>query len=134
MTSFIDSNIVVRYVMDYPPEQAEVATTILESGEDLILTEGVLAEISYVLRRNYNIPREAVVDALLALIRRANVQVHGLDKSLVIDALLLCRPSGRVSVQDALLWAIARSSGEDSRIYTFDERFPGQNIEIRAQP
>lgn len=134
MTSFIDSNVVVRYVMDYPTEQAEMATAILESSENLVLTEGVVAEISHVLRRNYNVPRETVVDALVALIRRANVQVHGLDKSLVIDALLLCRPSGRVSVQDALLWAIARSSGEDSRIYTFDERFPGQDIEIRGQP
>ena len=42
----------------------------------------------------------------------------------------MCRPSGRVSIADAMIWAAARTD-RASAIYTFDRRFPGDGIEIR---
>lgn len=134
MSSFIDTNVVVRYVTGEPAHLAALAAEILEGEGDLYLTEGILAEITYVLRKNYEVPRELAIETLIDFIRRKNVQIYGLDKDLVIEALMLCQPSGRVSVSDAMLWAIARSTGENSRVYSFDRRFPGEEIEVRYTP
>ena len=38
---------------------------------------------------------------------------------------MLCRPSGRVSFADALVWAAARSQ-TDASVYSLDERFPDE--------
>jgi predicted nucleic acid-binding protein len=59
-----------------------------------------------------------------------NLHFHALDKALVITALLLCRPSGRVSFGDALIWAAARAH-PSSAVYSFDERFPPEGIDLR---
>src|SRR5262245_18180071 len=101
---------------------AERAATILDGDEMLILTDVVLAETAYVLTSFDRVARKAQVDALVELIQKQNIVVHGLDKGAAIEAMLLCRPSGRVSFADALLWSVARSSGH-SRIYTFDDHF-----------
>jgi len=53
-----------------------------------------------------------------------------LPKPLVLEALSLCRPSGRVSVADAFIWASARHAGIDG-VYTFDRRFPAANLTVR---
>ena len=44
--------------------------------------------------------------------------------------LLLCRPSSKVTVPDALLWAAARDAGQGV-VYTFDRRFHAEGIEVR---
>lgn len=49
----------------------------------------------------------------------------------MIEALLLCRPSGRTAFADALLWAEARASR--AALYSFDERFPETGIDLRRE-
>ncbi len=78
-------------------------------GAPIRLTEGILTETAYVLTSFYEVPRERVVDSLVEFIGKENVTLHGLHKEVVIAALLLCRPSKRVSFADALLWAVATS-------------------------
>ena len=50
-------------------------------------------------------------------------------KDLVLEALLLCRPSGRVSLADALVWAAARSQANAS-VYSPDGRFPDEGVRV----
>jgi predicted nucleic-acid-binding protein len=90
----------------------------------------VLAESAYVLTNVYRVPRSAVVESLIALVQKANLAVHGLDKGLVLQALLMCKPSGRVSFADAMLWAVARSASAEA-VYSFDERFPEDGVDLR---
>ena len=52
-----------------------------------------------------------------------------LDKGLALQAMLLCKPSGRVSFADAMVWAAARSSGSKV-VYSLDERFPDDGLEV----
>lgn len=132
-SGFLDTSVVVRYLMNDSAELAQRATQIIDSDADLILTGGILAEIAFVLTKVYSVPRDIVVDDLIALVRRANIRLYGLDKGLVIQGLLLCRPSGRVSFADALLWAEAHGSGIRS-VYSFDERFPDGGLTIRREP
>jgi predicted nucleic acid-binding protein len=109
---------------------ADEATRLIDGPTDLWVTDGVLAETGYVLTSVYGVPREATIDALIKLVRRRNIRPYGLDKNVTLQALLLCRPSGRVSFADAMLWAVARAA--DSHIvYSFDRRFPADGIEVR---
>ena len=131
MSGLIDTNIVVRYLTGRPAHLASSAAEIIESDEVLQLTDVVLAEIAYVLTSTYRMSREEVVDSLMALLQRHNVEPFRLDKGLVLQALLLCRPSGRISYPDALIWAATRSSDEKV-VYTQDARFPSDGIEVRS--
>jgi len=129
MLDFLDTRVIVRYLTDDPAEMAEQATRLIESTAALCVTETALNETAHVLRRVYGMQREEVVDLLVALLQRQNITFHLLDKAVVIAALLLCRPSGRVSLGDALIWAAARSV-PPSRVYSFDRRFPSEGIEL----
>ena len=127
---FADTNVLVRYLTGDPRELARQARNIIEGAERLLVTEGILNEAAYVLMSFYAIPRGDVVDMLIELVARSNIQLWHLDEERVTEALLLCRDSGRVSFSDAMLWAAARSSGP-ARVYTFDRRFPAEGVDLR---
>jgi len=133
MSGFLDTNMVVRYLIGDPPVLAVQAARIIDAVEDLQITDGVLAETAYVLQSFYRVPREEVVDDLVSLIQKGNVTPYALDKSLTIQGLLMCRPSGRVSFAAALLWAAVRSSGSNVA-YSQDRRFPADGIVVRQTP
>ncbi len=130
VSGLLDTSIVVRYLTDDPPEMAEQAARIIDEEEGLQVTAVVLAETAYVLTSVYQVPRELVVDHLIAFLQKENVEPLGLDKGTVLQALLLCRPSARVSYADALVWAAAHSSGIRV-VYSLDERFPSDGIAVR---
>src|SRR5215212_6846102 len=98
--AFVDTNVLVRYLTDDPPSLAERAAKLLESDERLMVTELVLVEAAYVLTTVYEVPREAAVDALIDLVQKRNLALLQLEKPLAIQALRLCRSSGRVSFAD----------------------------------
>ena len=133
MGAFLDTSMIVRYLTGEPPELAEVAAAVIDREDDLLVTDVALVETAYVLTSVYRIPRETVVDYLIAFLRKENISTFGLDEGTVLRALLLCKPSGRVSFPDAMIWAVARGSRE-RRVYTLDERFPGEDIELGAIP
>ena len=133
MSGFLDTSILVRYLTGDPPELAEQAARTIDREDNLLVTDVVLTETAYVLTSVYQVAREVVVDHLIAFLRKENVSPFGLDKSLVLHALLLCRPSARVSFADAMVWAAARSSSTKV-VYSLDERFPKDGLEVRREP
>jgi len=130
MSGFLDTSMVVRYLTEDPPELAHKAAALIDSEEMLTVTDVVLTETAYVLKSSYNIPRSVIVDNLIGFLQKVNISLYGLDKSFVLQSLFLCRPSGRVSISDAMIWAAARSSG-NSIVYSLDERFPEDGLEVR---
>lgn len=126
---WLDTNIIVRYLVADDAALADKATAIIEHSDRLLLNAAVLAECSYVLTSVYGLTRTVVIDTLGELIRRKNISVAGIKKAYALDALLRCRNSGRVNIVDALLWAEARSSAF-KLIYTFDGRFPHEDVEL----
>ncbi len=130
MRALLDTSVLVRYLTNDPPELALAADQIIEREEELAVTPVALAECGFVLTVRYGVSRPEAVDALLDLVQRTNLSVVGLETPLVAEALLLCRPSGRVSFADALIWAEARQTGHGV-VYTFDRRFPRDGIELR---
>jgi predicted nucleic acid-binding protein len=131
MTALLDTNVIVRYLTGDNAELSALARRIIDDTEDLLVPSIVLAEVAFVLGSFYRVPRDRLVDQLIELIRKSNLDILAIDKPLAIQALMLCRPSGRVSFVDALTWAHARSE-RIGVIYTFDKEFPAEGIELRA--
>ena len=121
---------IVRYLTGEPSELAERAAQVIDQVEDLLVSDVVIAETAYVLTSVYKVPKEVVVDHLILFIQKDNIHPFALDKSDLLQALLLCRPSGRVSFADALVWAAARST-QAKVVYSLDDRFPQDGVEIR---
>jgi predicted nucleic acid-binding protein len=130
MTEFIDTNLVLRYMTGAPEAQFHQARALIDSGAVLTVTAVVLIETAYTLRTQYGLGREQIVDALLEFVRKENIRVEHLDRDVVVEALSLCRPSNRVSFGDAMIWAAVRCA-QPARLYSFDERFPADRVEIR---
>jgi predicted nucleic acid-binding protein len=124
--------VVVRYISGIPEDQAEVAAHLVNNSDSLIVSGVALVESALVLRSVYSVPREEIVDGLISFVRKDNIETYGMDKGFVLQGLLKCRPSGRVSLGDALIWAEARSGGGDT-VYSFDQRFPADGIEVRTE-
>ena len=130
MSVFLNTSVIVRYLTNDHPEMSDQATQIIEEVDELTITEGILGETAFVLTSVYGKSRPEVVDSLTDLVQRDNISVYAMDKNLVLEGLMMCRPSGRVSIADAMIWAAARTD-RATAIYTFDRRFPGDGIEIR---
>jgi predicted nucleic acid-binding protein len=130
MAALLDSSIVVRYLTGDTPQLAARAARIIDSGEALAIPDVVIAETAFVLAGVYGVARPALVEGLVTFLQKRNVATLGLDKGTVIQALLMCRPSKRVSFADAMIWAAARSTRADA-VYSFDERFPDDGIVLR---
>ena len=120
--NLLDTNILLRYLLQDLPAQGAVARSLIESEQEWYLTDVVLAEVGFALQSFYKVPRANVVDILCELVTRQNIQVYGLDRQLVWDALRECRASHRISYADALVAAVARK--EQATLFTFDARFP----------
>jgi predicted nucleic acid-binding protein len=128
--ALLDTSVIVRYLTGDPKHLASRAARIIDGETMLMVTDVVVAETAFVLSTVYGVPRRAVVDRLVELLQRRNLSAFRLDKGAVIQGLLLCRPSNRVSFADAMVWAAARSAGAES-VYSFDERFPSGGVLIR---
>jgi predicted nucleic acid-binding protein len=130
MKDFIDTNLLLRYLRGSPEDHRRRAQALIDSDTLLYVTEVVLLETAYALRTQFGATREEIVDALLALVQKDNISVLNLEREVVVEALHLCRPSHRVSFGDALIWAAVRCA-QPARLYSFDERFPSADIELR---
>lgn len=100
--ALVDTSVLVRYLTGTPEEMAVRAAAILDGDEVPGVSLLVVAETAYVLLSVYGVPRRQVVESLIWLLQKENLQPIGCTKSLVLQALMLCLPSGRVSIADAL--------------------------------
>lgn len=123
---FLDTSVLIRYLTNDLPVVAAQARELIEEGTVLQVPPFILAEAAWVLAQHYGVPRDAVIEALVRLVLRENIQVGTHDRYRVRDALLMCAGSGRTSMRDALLWLEARQV--DGVVHTCDRRFPREGI------
>ena len=95
----MDTSITVRYITGDPPDMAEQAAQIIDKTDNLKITEGVLSETAFVLSSVYRMPREQVIDCLIALVQMDNISTYAIDERFVLEGLYKCRPSGRYLLQ-----------------------------------
>lgn len=128
MREFLDANVIIRYLTDDPPLQAERAAALIEGPRELTVSPLILAEVGYVLTQVYRRERAVVVPAMIEFVQRENIAVYQMTVEIVVEALEWCRPNRAVSFADALLWAEARTAV--GAVHTFDERFPQREVPV----
>ena len=127
-----DTSVVVRHLVGSPPDQAKRATALLEGEEQVGLPVVVLVESAHVLRTQYGIDRADVLEALLGLITRENLEVLGLATRRAIEALAAARSAPARPIPDALILHGARAAGA-LPLYTFDRGMARYGIAV-AEP
>lgn len=108
----LDTNVVVRYLMQDDPQQAERAAAFIERqllvGNPGFISLVVLTEIAWVLRSCYGIDRESLCRTIRALLETRQLWVERTD--LVVRALR--RYAGNTAdFSDALIVELARDNG-----------------------
>ena len=130
MSSFVDTNIIVRHLTGEPPDMASRATAFLAAESDLFLADLIVAETIYVLESFYNAPRGQIATAMRSLIAlRCVVTV---DPALLLRAFEIYEVD-RIDFAEAYLVACAESSGVN-RIASFDRAIDRVGTVVRIEP
>jgi predicted nucleic acid-binding protein len=131
----LDTNVLLRYLLDDHPLQSPSARRLVDSTERLGITLVALAEIVWVLSGpHYQIPRPVVAREVGLLLARENLIALGFDKAEALAAFHACEaPSGAPGFGDALIAACARSVGVTA-IYSFDGRFARAGLDPLRPP
>ena len=74
MLPIVDANVILRYLLDDVPEQSAAARKVVEDGCEV--TVEVLAEVVYVLKGVYEIPRDTIADTVTALLDTVYIDRH----------------------------------------------------------
>jgi predicted nucleic-acid-binding protein len=112
--SLIDTNIILRYLLNDIYEQSELARLELKSGNVKILTQ-VVAEIIYVLSKIYKINRKEISENLLKIFSLDGVIVE--NEEIVVFAVAEYGNS-KLDFVDELLYAHSKIRG--TMVKTFD--------------
>jgi predicted nucleic-acid-binding protein len=121
----LDTNVVVRLLVDDDPEQCRRARRLVELAEkheeSLWLADIVLCETVWVLESCYSQPPEAIAPALKRLTRARQVLVQSSDQ---VAAGLAGYAEGVADFADLLILEHAKAAG-CARLATFDRELHG---------
>jgi predicted nucleic-acid-binding protein len=115
----LDTNILLRAMLDDHPTQSPAAQELLrsfQSGQRGFVNLPVLMEFFWVLRTHYKLPRQELVAALLELIGTETIEFEALQT--VIQALALVETSG-ADFSDAIIGLRNSELGAETTV-TFD--------------
>ena len=127
--TFVDANLLLRFLAKQPPEQAEIARRVLSRGQrgvELRLEPLTVAEVVYVLGGVYGYSVERIKQELLALLATGALVVE--HEGAVLDALTKMTP--KLDFPDVYLAARARSVG--AKVASFDKGF--KKLEVALLP
>ena len=133
--SYLDANIILRYLTDEPRELADRAARILEALEDQgirpVVAALTLGEVVFVLESVYGWKRHRVAAELLAIVSASVIEF--LEQKTITQALRWYREFGTVHFADAYIAAAA--SERKSPVISFDRglrRLP--NVKVIDAP
>ncbi len=117
----LDTNVIVRYLVNDDPQQAQAACALFDTftveNPGLICRE-VVVELSRVLRRAYGFSRKQIATVLEELVATAELHVEAADD--VMRAAVEYR-SGGAGFSDQMI-AAATKRFNNSTLYTFDKQ------------
>lgn len=114
--NFLDSNIILRYLLDDP--EADSVEAILRSRQKLVLPDIVFAEVIWTLISYYKWSKEKVISLVSGLL---NLQSVSANRKLLLNSLELYQKSN-IKYTDAYIAASMIEKGERG-IYSFDHDF-----------
>jgi predicted nucleic-acid-binding protein len=118
----LDTNIIVRYIMQDDPKQVAAAVEVIEGelshDHPGFITQIVLVETIWVLRTVYGIPKAGLITVINTLLTTRQLRVE--HSEWVYRALRTYR-AGNADFSDALIAAVAAANG-CSETLTFDSK------------
>lgn len=126
--AYIDSNVILRYLTQDPPEMAEKALNIFTEAKKgrltLLITSLTVAEVVWVLESYYGHPKKKIFETLSQFLLCDGLEVESLD---LIIASLDVYHEKNIDFADAVLGSQALQKGLPF-VYSFDHhlnRIPG---------
>lgn len=118
----LDTNVVLRWLLDDIAEQTAAADALIASGVECVVPDAVIIETVFVLEKVMRLSRRTIVDSVETIVAVSTVK---LDRSLWREALddYLAHP--KLSISDTYLGAHARQSRQ-LPLYTFDQKLAKQ--------
>ena len=119
--TYLDANVLLRFLTKQPPEQAAAARDLLKRGQagelELIVLPLIVAEVIYVLMGVYDYSPERTKDELLRLLTSSALQLE--HEAAVLTA--LTNLSKKTDFPDAYL--AVRAVSERASVASFDKGF-----------
>lgn len=116
----LDTNVLVRFLVEDDPAQHRRAVALIEkataAGDQLLVTEVVLAELVWVLTYSYKVPRSRTLATLRQLLHARQLLLVSAD---VVARAIDAYAAGRGDFADYLIREQARAAGGD-RVATYD--------------
>jgi uncharacterized protein len=112
----LDTNIILRFMLDDVPDQTDKASKLIES-QKVYVTDVVLVETVYVLEKVYELSRKDISELVIDFLNFSNV-VH--NPRFLLDSIVLYRNHSSLSMVDCYACEEARSYGNE--LVTYDKR------------
>lgn len=129
----LDTNVIVRYIMQDDPEQLAQAIEVIEgqlSDEDPgFITQIVLVETVWVLKTVYRIPKAGLISVIDGLLTTRQLRVEGSE--LVVRALRSYRV-GNGDFSDALIATVCAANGCGETL-SFDRKAANVGMRLIAE-
>ena len=113
MRTLVDANVVLRYMLHDDPSQTAIAEQTIREGAFLL--PEVLAEVVYVLRDVYSIPKESISAQLQLLVDEVQADNPG-----ILKAALATFGSTNIDFVDCLLVSYNNNLGD--KVVSFDRK------------
>jgi predicted nucleic-acid-binding protein len=127
---FVDTNILIRHLTNDPPRQARRATAFLQSADELLLADLIVAETVYVLESFYEVPRARVAELIRSILAYEPIKV--IDRDLLLRAVEIYEVH-RIDFAEAYLAASAEVTGV-GEVASFDRSIDRVRTIRRVEP
>lgn len=118
----LDTNVVVRYLTQDDPRQAQIATRLIDgkltAEQPGFISAIVLAELLWVLENLYSVTREELAECAERLLRARQLVI---EHAAAVQLAVRTSRRARCGLVDGLIAEIAREKGCE-RVVTFDRR------------
>ena len=119
----VDTNIILRYLLQDSEELSEKAIEIIDNNEIFIPTE-VIVEASYVLKKVYNVEKEKIYESIKLLTDIEDIKFQ--NKETIALAFKIYAEKS-LDIVDCMLYAYKKN--ENYNIKTFDKKLEKLLIE-----
>ena len=114
----LDTNILLRLLLDDVPEQTKVVEKILASGKKFEVADAALIEMVFVLEKIYKMDRELIQENVIGIIRNS---LFVCNKQLFERVMPIYVSEPTLSIIDCSLLMYARLN-QALPLYTFDKK------------
>ena len=112
----IDTNIILRYLLNDNEELSKQAIDIIDNNTILIPNE-VIVEACYVLRKVYNVEKEKIYEAVQSLMEIDNINFQNTN---VVSLAVKTYATQNLDIVDCILYSYNRI--EKYEVKTFDKK------------